>query len=216
MIGFYNYSVILTYIGLGVSVFGIKEALVGMSNTSNSNLHFMIAILCLAISGICDTFDGKIARRMKNRSIEAEYFGVQIDSLCDCVCFGIFPAIIAYSLGMRGTLGSLILVTYILGAIIRLAFFNVQDTVKRTSPSDTEKKTFRGLPVTSMAIIFPFMYLFRNHLSEEIFVSMMMFVMLLVAILFVLDFKLKKPSNLMIALYIVVMIGIMIKILDIF
>uniref|UniRef100_UPI0040270D61 CDP-alcohol phosphatidyltransferase family protein n=1 Tax=Ruminococcus bicirculans (ex Wegman et al. 2014) TaxID=1160721 RepID=UPI0040270D61 len=52
MIGFYNYSVILTYIGLVSSVFGITQVFEN---------HISIALLCLVLSGICDIFDGKIA-----------------------------------------------------------------------------------------------------------------------------------------------------------
>ena len=48
MIGVYNYSVILTYLGVGLSLFGITQALSG---------NFDIAILCLALAGACDTFD---------------------------------------------------------------------------------------------------------------------------------------------------------------
>lgn len=50
-------------------------------------------------------FDGKIARSKKNRTDREKMFGVQIDSLCDCVCFGVFPAMICYLMGVRGALG---------------------------------------------------------------------------------------------------------------
>ena len=90
MIGFYNYSVILTYISLISSVFGMSQAIHG---------RFKVAVFCLALSGLCDMFDGKIARSMKNRTEDEKSFGIQIDSLCDVVCFGIFPAMICYLLG---------------------------------------------------------------------------------------------------------------------
>ena len=48
MIGYYDYTVILTLVGLFSSVFGMTQAMDG---------HFRIAILCLAVSGSCDTFD---------------------------------------------------------------------------------------------------------------------------------------------------------------
>lgn len=51
MIGFYNYSVIVTYIGVALSVSGMALASTG---------QFKFAILCLALAGACDTFDGKI------------------------------------------------------------------------------------------------------------------------------------------------------------
>ena len=77
MLGFYDYTVVLTYISLAVSVFGMTRALEG---------DFKVAILCLALSGLCDMFDGKIARTKKNRTEDEKKFGIQIDSLCDVVC----------------------------------------------------------------------------------------------------------------------------------
>ena len=112
MIGFYNYSVILTYISLASSVFGMIMAIQG---------NFRIAIVCLAFSGLCDMFDGKVARAMKNRSEDAKSFGVQIDSLCDMVCFGVFPALLCYLMGVRGVLGVAVVVLYCTASVIRLA-----------------------------------------------------------------------------------------------
>ena len=54
MIGFYDYTVVLTYISLMCSVFGITQAIGG---------HYRTAIICLALSGLFDMFDGKIARK---------------------------------------------------------------------------------------------------------------------------------------------------------
>ena len=59
MLGFYDYTVVLTYISLVISVFGMTRALAG---------DFKVAILCLALSGLCDMFDGKIARTKKDRT----------------------------------------------------------------------------------------------------------------------------------------------------
>ena len=49
MLGFYDYTVVLTYISLGFSIVGMTRALEG---------DFRVAILCLALSGLCDMFDG--------------------------------------------------------------------------------------------------------------------------------------------------------------
>ena len=69
MIGFYNYTVILTYIGLVTTFFGITQAING---------NFEVAIFCLIGSGFCDMFDGVIARSHKTRSESAKKFGIQI------------------------------------------------------------------------------------------------------------------------------------------
>ena len=90
MIGFYNASVILTYLGVVSAVFGMSQAFNG---------NFKIAILCLMISGLTDMYDGTIAKMIK-RSEDAKKFGIEIDSLCDLVCFGVYPVVIGYCLGM--------------------------------------------------------------------------------------------------------------------
>lgn len=59
-IGYYNYTVILTYISLFCSIAGMLFTVNGW---------YKMAVLCLALSGLCDMFDGKIAktvRMMKN------------------------------------------------------------------------------------------------------------------------------------------------------
>ena len=81
LIGVYDYTVVLTYISLVITLVGISLAIEG---------SFRSAVFCLALSGLCDMFDGKIARSKKNRTDREKMFGVQIDSLCDCVCFGVF------------------------------------------------------------------------------------------------------------------------------
>ena len=47
LIGVYDYTVILTYIGLSISVIGMTQAIDG---------KFRTAIICLALSGLCDMF----------------------------------------------------------------------------------------------------------------------------------------------------------------
>lgn len=81
MIGFYDYTVVVTYISLVSSILGMFCAIDG---------KLTLAVSCLAFSGLCDMFDGKIARTKKNRTDDEKSFGIQIDSLCDIVCFGIF------------------------------------------------------------------------------------------------------------------------------
>ena len=92
LLGFYDYTVVLTYISFTSSIIGIFCAVTG---------HPKWAVFCLALSGLCDMFDGKIARTKKNRTEDEKQFGIQIDSLCDVVCFGVFPIVLCYELGMR-------------------------------------------------------------------------------------------------------------------
>lgn len=207
MIGFYNYSVILTYLGVALSVFGITQALTG---------QYDIAILCLALAGACDTFDGKVARSMKNRTKEQEIFGVQIDSLCDAICFGITPAIIAYSMGLNNAFGIVVEIVFVLCGVIRLAYFNVLEELKHSEPETEERKCYHGLPITSIAILFPILYMFRPFVSEQLFLTILPFAMLAIAFLYILDFKIRKPSNAMVAFILIFMGIVVLRILNVF
>ena len=185
MIGYYDYTVILTYISLLCSMFGITQAIDG---------RFRTAIACLAISGLCDMFDGKIARTKKDRSNDQKLFGVQIDSLCDVVCFGIFPALLSYILGVRGILGGLVIAYYCVCSVIRLGFFNVLET-NRQLTEDGANKYYHGLPITSITVILPFVFLLSFVTSESAFTWILLATLFIVATLFILNFKLRKPSN---------------------
>ena len=204
MIGFYNYSVIVTYLGVISSMIGISLACNGI---------FDGAILCLALAGACDTFDGKIARAMKNRTKEMEIFGIQIDSLCDMVCFGVTPVIISYQMGLNSVWGIAIEILFVLCGVIRLAYFNVLEELKHTNPETDQAKGYRGLPITTITIIYPIVYLFHPLVSHETFLLFLAIMHIVVAFLYVLDFKLKKPGNSVIAAMMVLVTAVMVCIL---
>lgn len=204
MIGFYNYSVIVTYIGVALSVSGMALASTG---------QFKFAILCPALAGACDTFDGKIARAMKNRTKEMEIFGIQIDSLCDMVCFGVTPVIISYQMGLNSVWGIAIEILFVLCGVIRLAYFNVLEELKHTNPETDQAKGYRGLPITTITIIYPIVYLFHPLVSHETFLLFLAIMHIVVAFLYVLDFKLKKPGNSVIAAMMVLVTAVMVCIL---
>lgn len=185
MIGFYNYTVVLTYVSLATTVFGMTQAVHG---------RFKTAILCLALSGLCDMFDGKIARAKKDRTQDEKSFGIQIDSLCDVVCFGAFPALICYLLGVRGPIGIVIIILYCVNSVIRLAYFNVMEA-KDALTTETGEKFYRGLPITSMAIVLPLVFMIQFFVPDYIFRVCLHMALLIVGILFVVDFRLKKPKN---------------------
>lgn len=203
MIGFYDYTVVLTYISLICSVFGMTQAIDG---------RFRVAIVCLALSGLLDMFDGKVARTKKDRTDDQKLFGVQIDSLCDVVCFGIFPAMICYILGVRGILGGIIIAYYGVCSVIRLAFFNVLET-NRQREEDGANKYYHGLPITTMAIVLPLAFLLNFCISQFAFKCVLMVVLAVVGTLFIVDFKLKKPSNKMLAVLVFIVAAAVIVIL---
>lgn len=150
--------------------------------------NIRLGIICLIISGICDTFDGKIAAT-KKRSREEKMFGIQIDSLSDLVCFAILPAILCYELGIKGLATHFVLASYVLAGIIRLAYFNVMEESTQREEVDNDK-IFIGLPITTIAGIFPLVYCL--NIGESKFVYP--FLLSLMAIAFLFPFRLKKPK----------------------
>ncbi|MBO5976745.1 MAG: CDP-alcohol phosphatidyltransferase family protein [Oscillospiraceae bacterium] len=181
-IGFYDYTVILTYLSIVSAVFGMTLASKG---------HFFGAILCLLFSGLCDGFDGTVARTKKNRSEDEKNFGIQLDSLCDVVSFGVFPAYLCYCMGVNTVIGIILVCLFSLCAVIRLAFFNVLEA-KRQKVEEGGNKTYRGLPVTSISIIFPALYILHWFLSAQVFLILLYVMLFVVAFLFIFDFRVKK------------------------
>lgn len=193
MLGVYNYTVWLTYFSLVVSLFGMTQAMSGKET---------VAVFCLALSGLCDMFDGKIARSKKDRTEDEKLFGIQIDSLCDIVCFGVFPAFLSWKLGVDGLFGTVAIVLYCVCGVIRLATFNVLEG-KRQQEEDGLMKYYHGLPITSMAVILPLLYVTRYFLPDETFLICLRVALVAVGLLFIVDFHLPKPKNKVLAALVV-------------
>lgn len=201
MIGFYSYTVVLTYLGLASSAIGMILTFQGFAK---------YALFCLALSGLCDMFDGKVARMKKDRTEDEKRFGIQIDSLCDVVCFGAFPMILCYSIGMRGPAGISILVFYLIAGVIRLAFF-MSWRKRRQEETDEARKYYQGLPITSIAIILPLFCTLRPLLGHR-FLSELHICILTVGLLFIINFPLRKPGWKMLTLLVAIVSCALIKI----
>jgi len=204
MIGFYNYTVILTYASLLSAGLGILVSLQGEG-------HPYAGTFFLLFCGLCDAFDGKVARMKKDRSEEECKFGIQIDSLCDLVSFGVLPAVIGAALMWKSDIADIpklhtgtdgfvtpalciiIMVTYILVAMIRLAYFNVMEE-KRQSEEGGVRKVYEGLPVTSAALIFPLIMLLQ-FLTPKDLTALYFAGLVVVGALFVSKISVKKPDN---------------------
>ena len=191
MIGIYDYTVLLTYLGFASGIFGILSAF-------NGNLF--ISIIALMFSGLCDMFDGKVARTKKKRTAEEKHFGIQLDSLSDLVCFGVLPAVIGYKLGFDKCYLLPIIIFYPLAALIRLAYFNVLEIMRN---GNGPVKEYIGLPVTSSALLFPFIWIFKKMLGNY-FAYLYGSLLLIVGVLFILKFKIKKPSMKTMILFILI------------
>ena len=187
-IGKFNRTVIVTYLSIVAFLVGAYFALF--------EGNIAAAIICLVVSGICDTFDGKIARMVKNRTEEDKQFGIQIDSLADVIAFTVSPLTIffGYILKYDVDINPVLLITassaLIVCGITRLAYFNV---VTAAGPV----KYYSGLPVTLTSAIFPILYLLDNCLSHVAFAYTYLVAIFVVSFLFVLNFKIKKQTSLL-------------------
>jgi CDP-diacylglycerol--serine O-phosphatidyltransferase len=183
-IGFYDYTVILTYASLASAIFGIFEA-------SKGNLR--LAVLCIIGSGLCDMFDGVVARSKKNRTQDQKNFGIQIDSLVDVIAFGVTPAAVFYFHGVNSALGVAILIFYVMCGVIRLGFFNVLETKRQSDPNESAcAKEFRGMPITYSAALTPLICAIAYVLPAEVSIYVYYIAPLLMGFCFILDIRIPK------------------------
>ncbi|KAL1410752.1 CDP-diacylglycerol-serine O-phosphatidyltransferase [Vanrija albida] len=91
-----------------------------------------------------DALDGTVARWMGGGSM----LGQEMDSLADLVSFGVAPATLAFTLGLRRPLDVLALLLFVSAGLARLARFNATVAL---IPADASGKSkyFEGLPIPS-------------------------------------------------------------------
>ena len=148
LIGYYDYTVILTYLGAACAFCGILFAV---------SDRFCEAVLCLMASGLCDMFDGFVAST-KTRDLSEKRFGIQIDSLSDLVSFGVMPALFVFLISDRKPVIGVLAFFYMLAGLIRLAYYNVLEE-HRQEKEPERHKSFLGLPITTIALVLPLAFL---------------------------------------------------------
>lgn len=158
-----------------------------------SHNDIQYAALCILIAGIFDTLDGAIARLLKATS----EFGVELDSLCDAVSFGIAPAFIAYQVyfNQMGELGVLLSSLPALAGVMRLARFNIKTS------AHSDKRFFTGLPIpgNALTIVSFIVFLYKNETYFDLQTGnvLLIIVTLLCSLLMVSNIKfnaIPKPS----------------------
>jgi CDP-diacylglycerol--serine O-phosphatidyltransferase len=108
------------------------------------------AFILLPAALVCDVLDGIVARTLRRRQ---SVLGGDLDSLADVISFGVAPAVIGYTLGLRGGWDVLCLTYLVVCGVSRLARFNV--TASSLADTKTGKvKYFEGTPIpTTIAIV---------------------------------------------------------------
>jgi CDP-diacylglycerol--serine O-phosphatidyltransferase len=200
VIGFYNYTVILTYMGLISGLLGIFASIEG---------HPIFALGALMFAGFCDMFDGLVARTKKDRTDKEKKFGIQLDSLADFVCYGILPVVIVYTTGVKEWYALIAYAIFSLAALIRLAYFNVMED-ERQEQTIEARKSYEGLPVTSVALILPLLFPIISRFETA---ASILFTALFLVIAFFFIFKFKVPKFKLKGMSVLVAIGVVIYIL---
>ncbi len=133
-------------------------------------------------ASMLDLLDGRIARFTATGSS----FGEELDSLVDAISFGVAPAIIMYFafLGQGGEWSWILAYLYVVGAVFRLARFNIEQ-------AGTAKAAFHGLPSPTAGATLATYYAFTQtafwgrHLSDISPTRVAAWLMMLMAILMV-------------------------------
>jgi len=128
------------------------------SIVASINGNFFPAAVAILIAGVFDGLDGRVARMTHSTS----KFGMELDSLCDLVSFGVAPALLAYlwALTPYGRYGWLAAFLYVATTALRLARFN-------SMAEETDKKhhDFIGLPCPAAAGAIATMVMFCRFLG---------------------------------------------------
>lgn len=131
--GIYIVPNLITTANLFCGFFAVTKAIAG---------DYLFAAWLICIASFFDFIDGRVARFTKAQS----RFGLEYDSLCDLISFGLAPAILMYqwSLFHFGRLGWAAAFLFFACGALRLARFNVQS-------NNVEKNRFQGLPIPAAA-----------------------------------------------------------------
>ena len=107
------------------------------------------AFILLPTALVCDVLDGYVARLDKKRQ---SVLGADLDSLADVISFGVAPAVLGFTLGLRGGWDMLVLTYFVVCGVSRLARFNV--TASALADEATGKvKYFEGTPIPTSIVI---------------------------------------------------------------
>ena len=136
---------------IGNAACGTLAIFLCLDYLATADRRFLWAAFVLLPAALAfDMLDGYVARLNTARQSR---IGADLDSLSDVISFGVAPAVLGFTLGLRGGWDMLILTYFVMCGVSRLARFNV--TADALSDSHTGKvKYFEGTPIpTSIAIV---------------------------------------------------------------
>jgi CDP-diacylglycerol--serine O-phosphatidyltransferase len=108
-----------------------------------------MALGLLPVALVFDVLDGYVARLNRARQ---SVLGADLDSLADVISFGVAPAVLGYTLGLRGGWDIVCLVYFVVCGVSRLARFNATASAL-TDTSTGKVKYFEGTPIPTSILI---------------------------------------------------------------
>ena len=121
------------------------------------------AFLLLPLALALDVTDGLVARGRRQSP-----FGADLDSLADVVSFGVAPAVLGFTLGLRGGWDAVILCIFVCCGVSRLARYNV--TAATLSDAAGKVKYYEGTPIPTSLVIVGLLWIawLLGHVAEHI------------------------------------------------
>lgn len=127
---------------------GTLALFVCLQSLDGGTVPIGVAFALLPIALVCDVLDGRIARWRRGGSA----LGADLDSLADVISFGVAPAVLGFTLGLRGGWDTAFLVYFVVCGVARLARYNA--TSADLSDEAGKVKYFEGTPIpTSLVLV---------------------------------------------------------------
>ncbi len=147
-----------------ISLLGLLCGVGAMLLAAGGRLAFAVASLMAC--GLCDVFDGLVARKLV-RSDEERIFGQRLDSLVDACAFGMAPLLVLHAAGARSWAELPLLALFACCAIWRLAYFDTRGFSDREEQAAADAagsgrpalRYYTGLPTTFSSLAIPAVFL---------------------------------------------------------
>jgi CDP-diacylglycerol--serine O-phosphatidyltransferase len=151
------------FVTLGNAFSGAGAILAQMQYLATGQPRWLwLAFGLMPLAFILDALDGRLARWR----FQSSPLGADLDSLADVISFGVAPAALAFSVGLRGALDVVVLLYFVGCGVSRLARFNV--TAATLSDNTGKVKYFEGTPIpTSLALVLVLAILFWKGRTGE-------------------------------------------------
>jgi CDP-diacylglycerol--serine O-phosphatidyltransferase len=150
---------------IAAGYFAITEVMKCMA--SKEFYHLDYAAMAIGFAVFFDGLDGRIARATNTTSA----FGKELDSLADCIAFGVAPALLAYAWGFHFLVASIDVMgdgqleiieklqqvggistfLFLVAGACRLARFNITVNPQPSNPGRPDRKYFVGMAIPAGA-----------------------------------------------------------------